>query len=70
MLKMSLAFNPATEELNKVSEFPEAKSAKERFTISSCTIPSITHNGFVSPKIEEDPRTVIFGAVPKVPVTF
>ena len=38
--------------------------------ISSCTTPSITHNGFVSPKIEDDPRTVIFGAVPNVPVTF
>ncbi|MNQ85928.1 hypothetical protein D3C85_1011060 [compost metagenome] len=24
----------------------------------------------MSPKIEEDPRTVILGAVPKVPVTF
>ena len=56
---MSFAFKPATAELNKVAEFPEAKSANETLIISSCTTPSITHNGFVSPKIDEDPRTVI-----------
>lgn len=60
MLKISFAFSPATEDPKSVSEFPEAKSANERLTISSCTIPSITQRGFVSPNIEEEPRTTIF----------
>ena len=70
MLSISFALIPEIAELTKVEASPEANCSNDKFTTSSCTAPSTTHNGLVSPKIDDPPRIVILGDVPKVPEMF
>ena len=70
MLSMSSELRPAIAELIIVTASPDDSSSVLTSVTSSMMTPSTTHRGLEFPRMEVAPRTLIFGAVPKVEDTF
>ena len=67
---MSSELRPAMAEEISVTASPDDRASALMPTTSSIITPSTTHSGLLDPEMDVAPRTRIFGAVPKVPLTF